>query len=83
MFTQIVLTFLVLFSLFLLFRNGQVYKERTKILEIIHDLSNDNIKQGKGWRWRYKLYESVLYEEMLFKFWKPINSFFPDEMFQK
>lgn len=60
----------VLFLLFLLLRNNAVYDERSRICDAIFDGSGN-------WEWRLHIFRAgPSYDEMLWKFWRPMNSFF-------
>lgn len=59
----------------LLIRNSKVYKLRQKMVDKIFSFSD--------WKWRLKIYETVSYNAMLYKFWKPVvpESFYDDLSF--
>ena len=72
---------MVLFSVSQLFRNERVHRERTRILARIHLLSDGDIIAGREWRWRYEAFDSgPSYDEMFYKFWRPIASFYPSDL---
>jgi len=54
------------------FRNNAVFKERERIREEI-------IFAGNDWREKLKIYNEVGYQEMVLKFWKPVDSFYKDK----
>lgn len=59
---------------FVLIRNEKVYRERQKIITDIYAI---NEAEGFNRRWRWTRYDAgPSYEEMLYKFWRPVNSFF-------
>ena len=66
---------LLSFSLYKLSRNQTVYDYRSRIIEII--FSKDD------WKWRHKEFRKVSYNEMVYKFWKPLDSFYKDKKFLK
>lgn len=66
------------FSFYLLYRNHEVYKERQHILNKIKNFSKIDILESRNWEWRYKEYEKISYEEMLYKFWIPVKDFYKD-----
>ncbi len=50
-------------------RNQLVFKERHRILDIVFSSKGD-------WRKKQKLYHKFSYDEMVYKFWKPVTSFY-------
>ena len=66
------------FLVFLMSRNHAVLKERLRVNSIIHELSLKDIKTGKDWSLRYGFNEDVSYDKMLWQFWKPVKSFYPE-----
>lgn len=72
----------ILTTLCLLFwflhRNRQVSKYRGQVLDRISELSDRDIANGSGWKWRYEAYGGVSYDEMLMKFWIPLDKFYED-----
>ena len=69
------------FPIFLVLRDKRVYNYRMKLLSIIHDRSKIDIQENRPWKWRYEAYNSVSYDNMLFRFWKPLESFYKDKSF--
>ena len=70
--------FILLFLLiYLCIRNEMIFKERRKILKGLQD--NTYYSFGE----KLNEYDSISYDEMLFKFWKPIKSFYDYEIFKK
>ena len=70
----------LLFNTIFLIRNNQVYLYRMGLIDRIHtanlrDIDSDVYQDA--WRWRQ--YEAVSYESMLWKFWKPLSSFYDEE----
>jgi len=53
----------------------RVHTFRMKLLAQISKLGDRDIGAGREWRWRYDLYEAVSFEEHVFKFWRPADSF--------
>ena len=74
----ILLILLEIFIIYIFFiRNYLVYKYRIKMIDEISKLSNQDIDNGNyDWEWRYVRKDIISYNEMVFKFWKPIKSFF-------
>lgn len=62
-------------------RNNRVLRYRRDVLNRISDAAYIDIEHGNPWVWRYTLYDSVSYDEMLYKFWRPLDSFYPNELF--
>lgn len=56
------------FLVFLLFRNEAVYRYRKELME--------EFFQKEDWVEKLKEFRSVPYQEMIYKFWKPLNSFY-------
>ncbi len=65
--------------LFLLIRNHQVYEFRGKILDKMYANSPGNLAKFLEMR---NVFHEVSYDEMLFKFWKPLNSFYDMKRFE-
>jgi hypothetical protein len=51
-------------------RNNQVFDERRRVIDYIYDQYN--------WRELREKYLEISYNEMVFKFWKPVESFYKD-----
>lgn len=77
----IILLFLMIFCIYMLFRNIAVFNYRRKLLDQVSELAHIDVHQGKNWKWRLNYFESVSYDEMMFKFYKPLGSFYPDKSF--
>lgn len=74
----IVTTLLLLLMCVLLHRNNRVADYRRAMLRVIEQANEANPFDVD---WRIKAYESVEYTEMWLKFWKPLDSFYPDKSF--
>ena len=72
----ILLLGLVLCILFYI-RNNRVFNYRTKICNKVYSFPVNDYK------WRVEIMESVSYDEMFWKIWKPLDSFYPDKSFIK
>lgn len=70
-------------SLIMLIRNDQVHEYQIKMLHEASKKAKEDIKANRDWRWRYEEFEKVSYDEMVYKFWKPLNSFYKDKSFLK
>lgn len=80
LFLNLLLGFWVLFGIFMtsiIIRNHKVANLRRDIIE--------KIFRFEDWDWRRHIYMSISYDEMLYKFWKPltIKSFYGDDDFVK
>lgn len=62
-------------------RNTSVYNYRIRLNEKVSDRARADIRQNRDWRWRYEMLNEVSYDEMMFKFWRPLDSFYPDKSF--
>ena len=81
LFTQIVCSLFLTFQLMLLvniLRSPRVFKERRRVLELIHKLTIADIKAGKDFNWRYEEFQDVNILVMILAFWKPVKSFYKD-----
>lgn len=61
---------LVIFSGYMLYRNGMVSKERGRMIKWIF--------QQEDWEEKKELLKNPTYDEMMLKFWKPVSSFYKD-----
>lgn len=62
-------------------QNYRVYVYRQKILNFIYHKNMEEIHAGKDdIFWRNIAYDEVSYGDMLYKFWKPFDSFFPQKL---
>lgn len=66
-----------------LWRNNRVYNYRMNVLlPLVSQASTRDIKLGRyNNGWRYEVFSSISYQEMVWKFWRPLNSFYPDKSF--
>lgn len=60
-----------LFSLLLLIRNQEVFNYRRKVINYVYC--------GSDWQKKVEIFDEVSYQEMFWKFWKSVESFFPKE----
>lgn len=67
----------------LMVRNNQVFNYRQEILEEVSAAASLDIKDGRDWTWRYLKYTSVHYDDMLYQFWRPLDSFYGDMSFTR
>lgn len=67
---------------YMLNRNRMVYNYRHNIVDAIHHLNKVDHENGIPYDgWRYEVYEAVSYDAMVYKFWKRLDSFYPDKSF--
>jgi hypothetical protein len=72
----------VVYCLLLLWRNERVYRYRRQLIDQIHTLNAADVQAGKDYDgWRYRVFESVGYAEMMWQVWRPLDSFYPDRRF--
>ncbi len=74
-------TIVILVALLVMLRNSLVYRYRTTLIAQMHERSMADIHAGRDPWWRHKVYDQVSYNQMMFKFWKPLKSFYPDKSF--
>ena len=67
---------LFVFCLMTLIRNNMVYRYRISMLNRIFDATRGTENFDKY----IEIYKSVSYHEMLYKFWKSFDSFYPEEL---
>jgi hypothetical protein len=72
----------ILYTSWLFYRNNRVFSFRLALLEKISLAANIDIKNGLEWVWRYKMFDSVTYNTMVFSF-KPLKpeNFYHDTAF--
>lgn len=71
----------MIWCIYMLYRNNKVADYRHYLLEQIRVAGKLDIANGRNWQWRYDEYETVSYNEMMWRFWKPIDSFYPNHDF--
>lgn len=83
LFACIITCFIIMIaSLCLLWRNRMVDKYRGQLLYQMGDAIKKDFDSGEmNWRWRFEKYHEVTYYQMLYKFWKPLDSFYKDTAF--
>ena len=67
---------MIALSCYMLYRNERVGRERQRVLDICSRLAQVDIEAHRPWKQRYAYYDSVSYDEMLWKFWRPVKSFY-------
>lgn len=71
LFVIVIFQFFAIFCLYLLHRNNKVFEYRRKVSDIIFEKDD--------WAKRLEIMEQVSYEDMMKKFWKPLNSFYSED----
>lgn len=65
-------------------RNNAVYRYRINLICQIQRRCYEDVDRGYyDWHWRFEAFDSIGYNEMVFKFWRPLESFYPDKSFIK
>lgn len=65
-------------------RNQQVYNYRRSLIGQISAAAKYQITLGDyDWAWRYEVLDAIPYDQMVFQFWRPLRSFYPDMFFTK
>jgi hypothetical protein len=73
---------LICFSLITFVRNNIVYKFRASLINLISERNQDDINNGLGFTgWRFVEFNTVSYDEMVWKFWRRCSSFYKDKRF--
>ena len=81
----VVIFYVALVAMFVVLhrRNKSVLEYRKGIIDQVSAAASSDINRGRfgQWKWRYKAIESESYAEMAWKFWRPLDSFYPDRSF--
>jgi len=81
----ILLVLFGLFVFFLMYRNVRVYQFRTMLFEQIIAISRQEVHQDPftNWYWRYTYYNTVSYDQMMYRFWVPlkVNRWYKEDAF--
>ena len=77
----IIALILISISMLMLLRNWLVSKYRGVLLSEISKKFKEDIENEREWLWRYDKFDEVTYNEMMYKFWKPLSSFYKDKSF--
>jgi len=82
---MIILCFILLIalgiSMIFLKRNNTVIEYRQYILNQLLHCATQDILAGRDWQWRYDAIRMVTYDEMLYKFWRKLDTFYTDLSF--
>jgi hypothetical protein len=67
----------LVFAIFMHCRNSAVYRERGRIIDEINRLNGIDIDAGRPYSpTRYRAFNEVSYDEMVWKFWIPVQNFY-------
>lgn len=58
-----------------------VYRYRLKTLDQVSVQTKADVANQRPWEWRYDVFEQVSFDDMVWKFWRPFESFYPDKHF--
>ncbi len=69
-------------TILLLFRNQAVSRYRLQLLNKIAEINQNDIRRGEleTWVWRFHEFSRITYEQMLFRLWKPVHSFYDESI---
>lgn len=70
-----VLVFIGIANFLMLIRNNQVCEFRQSIIGAIYEASKEDLDNGiwDAGTWRYEKFHQVSYEQMVYRFWKPLK----------
>lgn len=60
--------------LVMLLRNQAVFQFRMDLLNQVSTLARQDVAVEKAWEWRYTALQQVSYDDMMYKFWLPLES---------
>lgn len=67
---------------FMLRRNEKLRDYLLNMLDQTAEAATEDLLDfGVSWKWRYDVFDAVSQDEMLFKFWRSFDSFYPDKRF--
>lgn len=61
----------MLWCVFMLYRNNQVYRFRISLLDTMWQYSSE--EDYATYKWRHEVFASVSYKQMCNQFWKPLT----------
>lgn len=73
----------ILAAVLIWWRNDAVFNYRMDLLSRVSDACIDDLRRGRydDWHWRYQAFGAVSYNKMVYQFWRPLYSFYPDLRF--
>lgn len=74
----VILVILLVFTVYLGYRNYEVCSERIRVINEIGIMCAKDNETNREWHWRFDVYNEITYDQMLYKFWIPVNRFFKD-----
>ncbi len=76
------LVFLLVLDVYIMwYRNNEVRELRLNYISRIAKTFKEDNRLGRSWEWRFEVFDSVSYYEMLFKFCVPLDEFYEDKSF--
>lgn len=74
---------LIGFNILLIVRTKRVFRFKTSLLNIVDLHAGYDIRSGKEWIWRFDMLDTVSFQTMVWKFWKPLKAenFYKDTAF--
>jgi hypothetical protein len=71
-------------ALIMLVRLAFVHSYRGGVLDRVSACSQEDIREGKSWEWRYDRYNEVSFDEMMLRPWViPLKRFYRDDSFMR
>lgn len=77
----IVMVLTVMWCSIMIIRINKVFNYRAKLRNTVFNMAKRDIENGREWEWRWTCYDSVSFDTMVNKFWKPLDSFYKDKTF--
>lgn len=69
----------VVFGVIVLIRNDRVLIYRQHLIGQIGEAISADLRDGQlDYEWRWEAFHVVTYHSMVYRFWKPLDSFYPD-----
>ena len=78
---MIFLLVMFVFLMFLGYRNSRVFKYRMELIDKLSEAAKKDIDAGLDPQWRYAEFNKVTYNEMVYRFWKPLDNFYEKNLF--
>jgi len=75
---MIIIILLIILSIGLVIRSEKVHKERFRVINFIGDYNIKMIEEYSPNRLSWSIIDRHSYDEMVFKFWIPVKSFYAD-----
>ncbi|HLN19156.1 MAG TPA: hypothetical protein VK255_03230 [Patescibacteria group bacterium] len=82
-FTSAILTLWIV-ALYTTFRNFMVHNFLMDVLEVVKEKSEEDIRSGKDYEWRYEELKKVSYDDVLYSFKRlKVKNYWKDDKFIK